>query len=105
MRFDDELARGNLVTSFCPACKSAVWPPSETCPRCLGAATWVPFPARGMITEFSQKDGDYFCLAEFGNIGIIGRMAPPHVPRAGMRVRAEAAIRGSRRGFELFPAD
>lgn len=64
-RFEIELEKGNFVTSECSNCKEIVWPPSDFCNKCFGDVTWRKVQKKGKLIEFSKKDGDAFCIAEF----------------------------------------
>ena len=73
-RFDDELKKGNFVTSECTNCKKIVWPPSNYCNNCFKHVNWRRISLYGKIIEWSKKDNDIFCITEFENtIRIIGK--------------------------------
>ena len=64
-RFEIELEKGNFVTSECSNCKEIVWPPSNFCSKCFGDVTWREVKKKAKLIEFSKKDGEAFCIAEF----------------------------------------
>ena len=66
-KFEIELERGNFVTSECPHCKEIVWPPSNFCDKCFGDVNWRKVLKNAKLIEFSKKDGEGFCIAEFEN--------------------------------------
>ena len=54
-RFMNQLKNGNLVISYCEACKKKIWPPYEHCPYCYRKASTVPAGKFGRIVEFSRS--------------------------------------------------
>ena len=90
--FETQLAEGNFVISECTSCSRVVWPPSDYCNNCLGKVNWKKSNRTGKIIEFSKKDNDFFCLAEFEkNIRIIGKLkANSHSPEVGKEVILES---------------
>ena len=66
-KFERGLEEGNFVTSECSKCKEIVWPPTDFCSKCLGEVEWRPVQKKGRLIEFSKKDGQEFCIAEFEN--------------------------------------
>jgi len=64
-RFELELTKGNFVTSECEDCKKIVWPPSNFCNKCFGNVIWRGVKKKAKLIEFSKKDSDVFCIAEF----------------------------------------
>jgi uncharacterized OB-fold protein len=50
-----QLKNGNLVISYCAACKKKIWPPYEYCPYCYRRASTVPAGKFGRIVEFSRS--------------------------------------------------
>jgi len=66
-KFEIELGQGNFVTSECTNCKEIVWPPENFCSKCLGDVRWRKVLKKGKLIEFSKKDGEGFCIAEFEN--------------------------------------
>ena len=74
-KFEDELKTGNFVTSECNHCNRIVWPPSNYCDNCFREVNWRKVSENGIIIEFSKKENDIFCIAEFENkIRIIGKL-------------------------------
>ena len=74
-KFEDELKTGNFVTSECNHCNRIVWPPSNYCDNCFREVNWRKVSENGIIIEFSKKEHDIFCIAEFENkIRIIGKL-------------------------------
>jgi len=72
-KFEQELKNNNFICSECPKCKKLVWPPSEYCNKCFGDVIWRPISRNAILLEYSCKNGEYFCMAEFeGQIRIIG---------------------------------
>lgn len=90
--FENELSQGNFMISHCPSCKNVVWPPSDYCNRCLGKVIWKNSEGLGKIIEFSKKDDDFFCLAEFeGKIRIMGKLIiKSGLPQIGKSVRIDS---------------
>lgn len=86
--FESKLNQGILVFSYCTSCNDVVWPASDYCNRCMGKVVWKNSDGIGKIIEFSKKNGDYFCLAEFeGKIRIIGRLRNnSRLPEIGKKV-------------------
>ena len=66
-KFENELEKGNFITSECSNCKEIVWPPSDFCSKCFRDVTWRNVLKKGKLIEFSKKDGKGFCIAEFEN--------------------------------------
>ena len=72
-KFEQELQNNNFVCSFCLKCDKFVWPPSDLCNSCFGSITWKNVNKIAKLVEFSQNNGEIFCIAEFeGNIRIMG---------------------------------
>ena len=66
-RFESELTKGNFVTSECTNCMEIVWPPSNFCNKCFGDVTWREVQKKAKLIDFSKKNGESFCVAEFEN--------------------------------------
>jgi len=66
-KFDQELEKGNFVTSECDSCKDIIWPPSDYCSNCFNDVMWRPVSKKGKLIEFSKKGNLGFCIAEFEN--------------------------------------
>jgi uncharacterized protein len=64
-KFERELEKGNFVTSECSKCKEIVWPPRDFCSKCLREVAWRKVQKKGRLIEFSKKDTNRFCIAEF----------------------------------------
>ena len=47
----------------------------------------VDAPDEGRVIEYSQKDGSYFCMAEFDGIRLLCRLDSESPPRAGQKAR------------------
>lgn len=74
-RFETELKNNNFVCSECSKCDKIVWPPSEYCSSCLGKVEWRRLSREGILLEYSCRNGEYFCMAEFeGKVRIMGTM-------------------------------
>jgi uncharacterized protein len=64
--FEEQLSQGKFVIPECSSCKEIVWPPSDFCNQ---------FEGIGKILEYSKKDEEFFCLAEFEKkIRIMGKL-------------------------------
>jgi len=73
--FEQELKKNNFVCSFCPKCDKFVWPVSELCNSCFGKVTWKKVDKSATLVEFSQINGEIFCIAEFeGQIRLMGKL-------------------------------
>lgn len=73
MSIEKELEKGNFVLGECTKCGKTVWPPSEYCNVCFGEVVIKKGPFEGKIIEYSKREQDYFCLAEFADqVKIIG---------------------------------
>lgn len=93
MSWQERLAQGVLVASACPKCKYKAWPPSKFCSQCLIHTEQKELDCHGTIIEYSKKDGEYFCLAEFGDtIRIIGSLKTDTTPKIGSIVTLDEAI-------------
>jgi len=66
-KFEQELKKGNFVTSECNNCNIIVWPPSNYCSSCFNDVIWRPVSKKGKLIEFSKKDNHGFCVVEFEN--------------------------------------
>ena len=76
MNFETELAKGIFVINECINCKKIIWPPSKLCNYCFNETIVREGNKKGKIIEYSKRDTEYFCLAEFeGNIRIIGTIS------------------------------
>ena len=72
-RFEQELKNNNFVCSECLKCNKLVWPPSEFCNSCFGEVRWRKIGTIAKLIEFSLKNNEIFCIAEFEeNIRIMG---------------------------------
>ena len=86
MSIERELEKGNFVIGECSKCKKNIWPPSEFCNSCFGDVIIKQGSFEGKIIEFSKKDQEYFCLAEFAEqVKIMGRITSG-IPLQGQRV-------------------
>ena len=74
-KFEQELRNGNFVCSECLKCNKLVWPPSDFCNKCFGNVTWRSISRTAKLVEFSRKNDEYFCIAEFENqVRVMGRV-------------------------------
>ena len=88
MNFEEELSKGIFMISFCPKCEYTVWPPNEICSKCFGSVKWEKSSEFGKIIEFSQKEEDYFCLAEFDKgVRIMGLLSAKSKPEIGQKIK------------------
>jgi uncharacterized OB-fold protein len=53
--FFDHLKKGEFKIPMCTLCKSAVWPPSHNCPRCLSKAPMKTVAKTGTLLEFANS--------------------------------------------------
>ena len=82
MNFESELSKGNFKIPECTNCKKIVWPPTKFCNSCFNEITLRDNLQPGKILEFSKKDEQYFCLAEFeDHVRILGAVSEK--PNAG----------------------
>ncbi|RNJ77075.1 MAG: hypothetical protein EB829_07090 [Nitrosopumilus sp. H8] len=84
MTFESELAEGRFRIPECASCKKTVWPPTPYCSRCLGPVRLSDGDHTGTIAEFSRKDGEYFCMVEFGDVRILAGIRD--APKVGQKV-------------------
>ena len=71
--FQQELKNNNFVCSSCQKCNKLVWPPSDFCNSCFGSVTWRQVTKTAKLVEFSSRDNEVFCIAEFeSSIRIMG---------------------------------
>ncbi|MBU1671190.1 MAG: Zn-ribbon domain-containing OB-fold protein [Actinobacteria bacterium] len=62
-RFYTELEAHRFMTTRCPACGGAFFPPRTVCPDCLGSGLeWVELPGTGTVYAFSQQHYGMFYL-------------------------------------------
>ena len=86
-KFDEELAQGKFVVSFCKNCQKFVWPPSSQCNVCHNITIWKESSKSGKILEFSKKEDCYFCLIEtFDSIRVLGSIESSIMPKIGQSV-------------------
>jgi len=52
-RFLESLSRGVFILARCSSCARFVWPPSDTCSRCLSDVEWVSIKPKGRIVALS----------------------------------------------------
>ena len=88
-KFDIELKKGNFVTSKCNYCTKIVWPPSNYCDNCFMEVNWRKVSSNGKLIEWSKKNNNIFCIAEFENtIRIIGKLDIKNViPKPGQLLK------------------
>ena len=89
-KFDEALAQGKFVVSFCKNCQKFVWPPSSQCNICHSTTIWDQPSKNGKILEFSKKENYYFCLIETNdNIRILGSLETSITPKVGQTVKLD----------------
>ncbi len=76
-----------LRISKCTECSTTAWPVRPHCSRCLGQMREADASDEGRIIECSQKDGSYFCMAEFDGVRLLCRLDSKSPPRAGQKAR------------------
>ena len=88
-KFEEELRVGNFVTSECLYCAKIVWPPSAYCNNCFKNVSWRKVSPNGKLIEWSKKNNDIFCIAEFENtIRVIGKLDTKNVmPKPGQLIK------------------
>lgn len=78
-KFEQELKNNNFLCSHCTTCDKLVWPPSDFCNSCFSDVVWKPVSRFARLIEFSRKDNEYFCIAEFEeNIRVMGSIQNSH---------------------------
>lgn len=101
----EECLRGGVfcVTS-CDSCRRTVWPPSRYCNACLGRTILRPYRARGVVLEFSSRQGAVFCVCRFGGeLNLMGRMTSGEC-RVGMSVTiSRCGMSDGKPVFEFSP--
>lgn len=70
----------------CPRCKRTGWPIQRYCSGCLAETDVVVASPRGRIIEFSQRDGVYFCVADFDGVRLVCTLRSSRPPRSGQAV-------------------
>lgn len=86
------MKKGKFIVSECKLCKGIVWPPSDFCSKCFTKTEWRGIDKIGKILEFSKKEDQYFCLAEFENaVKIMGTLLleSHQVPKIGHQVNLD----------------
>ena len=88
-KFEEELRVGNFVTSECLYCAKIVWPPSAYCNNCFKNVSWRKVSPNGKLIEWSKKNNDIFCIAEFENsIRVIGKLDSKNIiPKPGQLLK------------------
>ena len=88
-KFESEIKAGNFVTSECIDCNKIVWPPSDYCDNCFMEVNWRKVSSNGKLIEWSKKNNDVFCIAEFENsIRVIGKLDSKNViPKPGQLLK------------------
>ncbi len=64
-KFEQELKNNNFLCSYCVKCNKTVWPPGDFCNRCFNEVIWRAVSRHAKLVEFSYKDKECFCIAEF----------------------------------------
>ncbi len=99
-KFEQELKNNNFVCSRCARCNKTVWPPSDLCNKCFGDVVWEPVSKNARLIEFSRKNGEYFCMAEFDEgIRVMGTVESASILHVGQPL---TLIRCSYDGTEKF---
>ena len=88
-KFESEVMAGNFVTSECIDCNKIVWPPSNYCDNCFKEVNWRKVSSNGKLIEWSKKNNDIFCIAEFENtIRVIGKLDTKNIiPKPGQLLK------------------
>ena len=87
-KFEEELKKNNFVCSECLKCKKLVWPSSDFCNSCFSPVTWKNMDRTAKLIEFSKRNDEIFCIAEFeNNIRIMGRIQPTSYLKIGQSLR------------------
>ena len=88
-KFESEVMAGNFVTSECIDCNKIVWPPSNYCDNCFKEVNWRKVSSNGKLIEWSKKNNDIFCIAEFENtIRVLGKLDSKNViPKPGQLLK------------------
>ena len=74
-KFEQELKNNNFSCSYCTKCNKPVWPPNDFCNRCFNTVIWRPVPRSAKLIEFSSKNNEFFCIAEFEDgIRVMGKI-------------------------------
>jgi uncharacterized OB-fold protein len=74
-KFEQELKNNNFLCSHCTKCNKLVWPPSDFCNKCFSEVIWRPVSRFAKLVEFSSKNNEFFCIAEFeDSIRVMGRV-------------------------------
>jgi len=75
MKIENELKKGNFLIGECTKCKKIIWPLSQYCSNCFEDISWRKASDIGKLIEYSEKNGNIFCLVEFENtIRVIGTL-------------------------------
>ena len=102
MNFEEELSKGNFMLSKCSKCDQVIWPPNEICSKCFGNAKWEKCSEFGKLIEYSLKDGQIFCLAEFDRVRIMGIINSTSEPHVGQKIKLEkSSIHDGNYHFEM----
>lgn len=88
--FEDGLRCGKFLAAYCQKCDQVSWPPNDFCSSCLELVSWRQVKEPGKIIEYSAKDGQIFCIAEFeGKIRIMGAILSCQDVQVGQNVYLE----------------
>ena len=100
-KFETELKAGNFITSERIHCNKIIWPPSDYCDNCFEKVIWRKVSPNGKLIEWSKKDNDILCIAEFENsIRIIGKLNSKNVmPKPGQLIKFEKSTFNDKPGF------
>ena len=64
-----------FIIAECIQCKNILWPPTKFCNNCFSNTTYREGKKHGKIIEYSKKNNQYFCIAEFeGKIKLFGKI-------------------------------
>jgi uncharacterized OB-fold protein len=103
MNFEDELAKGRFMISYCQKCDVNIWPPNEICSKCFSQAQWKRSSEEGHIVEFSKNNEKVFCLAEFDEgVRIIGSLPLERNPKIGQKIKLDkCSLKDGNYNFEM----
>jgi uncharacterized OB-fold protein len=86
--FETELKKGRFVVSECTKCHKVTWPPNDFCRFCFGDISWRDVKEPGILVEYSAKNGQRFCIAEFEEIvRIVGTIPEDTGLKPGKKIR------------------
>jgi len=96
--FESELKKGRFVVGECSKCQKITWPPNNFCSYCFGSLSWRDIKEPGTIIEYSTRNNEVFCMAEFENVvRIMGIISNNTQPKHGQKIRIQSC------GFDDSP--